>query len=212
MGKLSARVKRPFWVAGLNIALALTIGSSQAFANGGTYYIADKTDLAEIGSDAAALDGDYVVTASFKVDPADGDTYVTGIFTGTFNGNGKTISGLTKPLFSVIDSGLNYSETHISDLTLEAAAGGVTGSGILAEQVSMGTVIDNVDVRGKLFGVLAVGGLVGINDGTISNSSATGDVDGIGLVGGLVGVSFGTITDSYATGAVTGVDGVGGLV
>jgi hypothetical protein len=215
MEKLSATVKRPLWVAGLNIALALTIGSSQAFANGGTYYIADQTDLAEIGSDAAPLDGDYVVTTSFGVvaPVSGGSTYVAGNFTGTFDGGGFTISGLTKPLFEVIDGDDSGSVAkHISDLTLEAAAGGVTGSGILAIEVSSGTVIDKVDVRGKLFGGLSVGGLVGFNEGTISNSSATGDVNGDSNVGGLVGISYGTITDSYATGAVTGVYGVGGLV
>ena len=66
-----------------------------------------------------------------------------------------------------------------------------------------------------------IGGLVGLNQGSISASSATGGtVDGGGdkdRVGGLVGqiTHGGTITDSHATGAVNGGDGndrVGGLV
>jgi len=225
MKKLSAKVKRPLWVAGLNIALALTVGSTQAFANGGTYYIADESDLAEIGVEVIVddvpttprpLDGDYVVTENFVVDPIGGDTYVTGTFTGTFNGNGKTISGLTKPLFEIIDGNQSDAETTISDLTLEAAEGGVSGAGILAERVYSGTVIDNVDVTGDVIGGNEVGGLVGYNEGTISNSSATGNVTGSNSliyegVGGLVGANAGTISNSSAAVTVIGNNYVGGL-
>jgi The GLUG motif len=214
MKKLSAKIKHPLWVAGLNIALALTVGSTQAFANGGNYNIANKEDLVAIGElEGTPLSANYVVTESFSVDAAIGSTYVAGIFTGTFDGGGFTISGLTKPLFEVIDGNESSPTTTISDLTLVAAAGGVIGGAILAEQVSIGTVIDNVDVRGNVIGGFSVGGLVGFNVGTISNSSATGDVEGFAGVGGLVGASEGTITNSYATGDVTGLGGyIGGLV
>lgn len=58
-----------------------------------------------------------------------------------------------------------------------------------------------------------VGGLVGYNYlGTISNCYALGDVSGTSRVGGLVGDSRQTITDSYASGSVSGSSGVGGLV
>jgi hypothetical protein len=226
MGKLSARVKRPFWVAGLNIALALTIGSSQAFAGNITtvagllavtgiedYVLTRSLDLSTEDADESVLD-----TQSADVVTAGSSSYIPNGFTGTFDGGGFTIFGLTKPLFSAI--GGMGADTTVFDLNLEAApvdleaaTGGVIGAGILAEQVSMGTVIDNVDVRGNVFGEILVGGLVGVNEGTISNSSATGDVDGLGDVGGLVGYNDGgTITNSYATGAVIGNDYVGGLV
>jgi hypothetical protein len=215
MEKTSAKIKRPLWVAGLNIALALTIGSSQAFASGGTYYIADKTDLAKIGSVAAPLDGDYVVTTSFEVDPTNGDTYVTGTFTGTFDGGGLIISGLTKPLFDVIAGDELSPAATISDLTLRAdtVGVGVTGQGILAIVTYVGTDIENVHVVGNVNGEANVGGLVGINyGGTITNSSATGNVVGTNGVGGLVGYTSGTITNSYAIGTVSGTDDVGGLI
>ena len=71
-----------------------------------------------------------------------------------------------------------------------------------------------------------VGGLVGRNDGTISNSYATGAVESSfssssyynsSYVGGLVGENDGTINNSYATGTVTSYfrgrsSYVGGLV
>jgi hypothetical protein len=222
--KLSTKVKRPLWVASLNIALVLTVGSTQAFANG-SYSITSQNDLETIGvvvdvegvpTTPRPLDGDYVVTENFEVDPIGGDTYVTGTFTGTFNGNGKTISGLTKPLFEIIDGNQSDAETTISDLTLEAAEGGVSGAGILAERVYSGTVIDNVDVTGDVIGGNEVGGLVGYNEGTISNSSATGNVTGSNSliyegVGGLVGANAGTISNSSAAVTVIGNNYVGGL-
>ena len=68
----------------------------------------------------------------------------------------------------------------------------------------------NVDI----FGNHDVGGLVGWNEGEITNSYVTGDVTGRGETGGLVGVNHGSITDSRVIGTVTDVWGgsVGGLV
>lgn len=222
MEKLSTKVKRPLWVAGLNIALALTIGSSQAFANGGTYYIADKSDLAEIGVEVIVddvpttprpLDGDYVVTASFEVDPTDGDTYVTGTFTGTFDGGGLIISGLTKPLFDEI--GGDGDSSGISNLTLIAdELTGVSGRGILANGTDIGTEIVNVHGVGDVDGGASanVGGLVGtLGTGQINYSSFTGDVTGTNTVGGLVGEAYGNILNSTFSGTVTGERYVGGI-
>jgi hypothetical protein len=59
-----------------------------------------------------------------------------------------------------------------------------------------------------------VGGLVGdVTAGLITNDHASGTVTGEfgAFVGGLVGLNSATVTDSYATGAVSG-DSVGGLV
>jgi hypothetical protein len=66
-----------------------------------------------------------------------------------------------------------------------------------------------------------IGGLVGLQFGTLANSYATGAVAGTGAnsgnIGGLVGQSGGGISNVYATGAVTHgasgmASGVGGLV
>ena len=65
-----------------------------------------------------------------------------------------------------------------------------------------------------------VGGLAGINNGTVTNSYATGSVNGgpgnNDHIGGLAGSNNGMITNSYATGSVNGGPGnndhVGGLV
>ena len=215
MEKTPTKIKRPLWVASLNIALVLTVGSTQAFASG-PIEITDQVDLLAIGmNDSSPLSGDYVVTESFVVEAAIGSTYVAGTFTGTFDGGGFTISGLTKPLFGVI-AGDEYSPAAtISNLTLEAAGGGVSGAtiGILAVETYAGTDIENVHVVGNVNGESNVGGLIGINfGGTITNSSATGNVVGTNGVGGLAGYTSGTITNSYAIGIVSGTDDVGGLI
>ena len=57
-----------------------------------------------------------------------------------------------------------------------------------------------------------VGGLVGENGGTVSNSYSTGNVIGVAEVGGLVGENMGTVSNSYCTGNVAGAADVGGLV
>ncbi len=58
-----------------------------------------------------------------------------------------------------------------------------------------------------------VGGLVGINQGTIRNVSASGSVTGTGAddVGGLVGDNLGTLRNAGASGRVSGAEDVGGL-
>lgn len=58
-----------------------------------------------------------------------------------------------------------------------------------------------------------MGALVGVNEGTITNSFSTGRVTGDKQLGGLVRVNFeGTVTNSFSTGAVSGRTGVGGVV
>jgi len=56
------------------------------------------------------------------------------------------------------------------------------------------------------------GGLVGLNGGTVENSSFTGSVAGVYQVGGLVGYNNGTVIDSDSSGSVTGDQEVGCLV
>jgi len=79
--------------------------------------------------------------------------------------------------------------------------------------VEEGGVIENVGVvNGNVTGYDNAGGLVGKNEGTVSNSYSAGNVTGNANVGGLVGWNFkGTVTDTYSTGNVTGLDNVGGL-
>lgn len=77
--------------------------------------------------------------------------------------------------------------------------------------VNLGS-IEYTHVSGRLEGTVHVGGLVGENYGYIERSYAEADVKGDMGVGGLAGSNMGTILQSYATGAVTAaLYGAGGL-
>ena len=81
--------------------------------------------------------------------------------------------------------------------------------------VETGGVIENVGVNGNVTGYNDAAGLVGKNEGTVSNSYSTCNVIGNLNVGGLVGKSDnseGAVTNSYSSGNVTGDNNVGGLV
>jgi hypothetical protein len=205
MKKLSTKVKRPLWVAGLNIALALTVGSTQAFANA----INSVADLLAVSGDA-----NYVLMVDLDLsEETSGDpSYIPNGFTGILDGGGKTISGLTKPLFDEIGDGIS---SEISNLTLIAnESTGVSGRGILANETLDGTEIVDVHGVGDVDGGANanVGGLVGtLGTGEISESSFTGGVTGTNTVGGLVGLAYGDITDSTFSGSVTGERYVGGI-
>lgn len=95
--------------------------------------------------------------------------------------------------------------------------------GLVGQHGGTSTIHDsysNVTVTCKNYAYSSVGGLVGLNDATITNSFATGTVNGNGAndVGGLVGRNTGTITNCYASGMVNGgnyadsYQYVGGLV
>ncbi|POR43538.1 GLUG motif-containing protein [Methylobacterium sp. V23] len=141
-------------------------------------------------------------------------------FTGSLDGAGYTITGLTitRPsqsyvgLFGIIGSG-----GRVGDFGL--VGGSVSGNSAVGGLVGQngGTVIQSYATGSVTGGAKApsVGGLVGVNDsgGTVAQSYATGSVSGSGdYVGGLVGHNSGTISQSYATGSVTGSFYVGGLV
>jgi hypothetical protein len=77
--------------------------------------------------------------------------------------------------------------------------------------VNSGTV-SNCYSTGSVNGHIAVGGLIGVNSGTVSNCYSTGSVNGGNDVGGLIGVNSGTVSNCYSTGSVEGYYYVGGLV
>ena len=109
-------------------------------------------------------------------------------FAGTFDGQGFEISDLS---ISRVDTG------HVG----------------LFGYVGEKGVINNIGVvNAYVVGEWCVGGLVGINWGTVSNSYSDGSVSGSDQVGGLVGGNGGTVSNSYSTGSVSGDRHVGGVV
>jgi hypothetical protein len=57
-----------------------------------------------------------------------------------------------------------------------------------------------------------VGGLIGVNYGTVSNCYSTGSVNGKEVVGGLIGVNRETVSNCYSIVSVNGQNYVGGLI
>ncbi|MCR4267287.1 YDG domain-containing protein [Nitratireductor sp. ZSWI3] len=174
-------------------------------------------DLDMTGAFAANSGGYYGgVWSSAGFDPI--GIYSANPFTGSLDGQGHTISGLTidRPgedhvgLFAVTENAevkdLNLSGgSIIGDRVVGALAGDFNGGSITS-------VSSDISVEGSEF----VGGLVGSSQQftAISLASASGDVSGSGdAVGGLIGALFdGTLSRSYATGSVSGNSLVGGLV
>ena len=135
-------------------------------------------------------------------------------FTGSFDGDGYTISGLHIDRSITNGVGL-FGRTDSAALRNLALEGGsVTGDWYVGGLVGWndGGSIESSYAIGDVTGDNSVGGLVGNSSGTIESSYAIGDVTGNNNVGGLVGNSSGTIESSYAIGDVTGFRHVGGLV
>ncbi len=126
-----------------------------------------------------------------------------------FNGNGFKIHGLTigdgfpdgSGLFGTIDNSTirNLGVTKI-DIRVQNFGSRVGAIAAFSDR----STIDQVFASGTISNASDAGGLVGINQGSISNSYADVDIlNPLGLTGGLVGDnSFGTISRSYSIGFV----------
>jgi PGF-CTERM protein len=135
-------------------------------------------------------------------------------FTGSFDGDGYTVSNLTVNrsgedevgLFGAVGTTGTVENVTLADANVSGSdfVGGLVGT-------NRGTVRES-SATGNISGSSRVGGLVGENRGTVRESSATGTVSGSGFVGGLVGTNRGTVRESSAIGNVNGFSGVGGLV
>lgn len=140
-------------------------------------------------------------------------------YTGTFDGQGYTISGLyfNNPhssyvgLFGCIGANGKISNVGVWDsyFQFSALGGGVCG-------VNYGTVRDCKNT-GSVRGFSTIGGVCGLNEkgGIIENSFNEGTVSGTGdnaqQVGGVSGYNNGTIKSCYNTASVSGQESVGGV-
>ena len=137
-------------------------------------------------------------------------TYYDNSYTGTFDGGGHTITGLTfttNDEFAGLFGWLNRAGT-VKNVVMEGvqitsnqiyggSIGGVVGSG-------WGT-IENCSVSGSVSGTVYVGGVVGVQiGGSITGCSSSATVKGTVDVGGVAGQtnSSATLTACYATGNV----------
>ncbi len=151
-------------------------------------------------------------------------------FTGSFDGQGHVINGLTINrgtqdnigLFGYAGDGAHFSNIGLSNasITGRAFVGTLLGQGGNTDAVA----IDNAWSSGTVTSTStsqtqgAIGGLVGGMSGTIANSHSSATVTGHNRVGGLVGQmsvdsnanKIQQISNSYATGDVSATFGYGG--
>ncbi|HPO13523.1 MAG TPA: GLUG motif-containing protein [Candidatus Hydrogenedentes bacterium] len=217
---------RFLFVRGLLLYGILALGVLTS-AYGDAIPIASIEELQKIGNDAAyPLDGDYILTqdidASDTVNWNDGAGFepiginYDSFFSGSFNGQNHTISGLTinHPDEEELDVGLFRCMDDVGKIeNLGLLGGSITGGinvgGFVGRNYGS---VDNCYGTEPVAGINNIGVIVGWNSGEIMNCSATGGVTGEESVGGLAGANcYGRIAYCYATGAVAGVEYLGGL-
>ncbi|MDO8262573.1 MAG: GLUG motif-containing protein [Gallionella sp.] len=111
-------------------------------------------------------------------------------------------------------AGINFgaisNNSHVNNSTVTGGVSGDSVGGLVGW--NDGNISNSYVSNGNVTGATSVGGLAGWNTGIISNSYVNnGNVNGTWNVGGLVGNNSDTISDSYASGSVTGNNNVGGL-
>ena len=214
-----------YWFAGLVNGDTSIIGSGVQQNKAANAVL---TDNITINSDVLDENGNLITVKTFtQWTPIGGEeigAYVYTEYTGTFDGQGYTISGLYYSgssnyvgLFGYVGSGgqvknVNVADSYISNSYSSSSSRGITG-GVCGDN---GGTITNCSFDGSVNGngneVNDVGGVCGWNHGTITNCSNTGSVTGNGtgvnVVGGVCGYnsSYGTITNCYSTGSVSGTD------
>ena len=181
------------------------------------------------GQNSNTFDGNNYTITGLTINAGSTPSAFVGLF--NFISNSGVVRNVNLANFAFIANGPNsrigfLAAVNTGTVTQVSATGsfnttsdGVMFGGLVASNFVGGTIIGssaNVHFTGTGSTLSAgVGGLVGQNIGTISQSFAAGNVSGIGRVGGLVGFNSGTISQSYATGqtdSTGGGAGVGGLV
>ena len=135
-------------------------------------------------------------------------------FTGTFDGQGFEIGDM---FVGRLDTG------HVGLFGFVGETGVIKNAGVVNAYVvgdwcvgglvgiNWGSVINSYS-DGTVSGSDQVGGLAGGNGGSVSNSYSMGIVSGDRHAGGLVGACNGPVSDSHFTGSVSGESRIGGLV
>ena len=192
-------------------------------ADGGTRYIVSS--LAALEAWATEMKNDPTqnlnCTLAADIDLTGKEWTPIPNFSGTFDGNGKTITGLTINQPSTDNVGLFASIEDVGtvknlkldkvNVTANSNVGAIAGE-------NRGS-IENCSVSGSVTGSSNksnVGGIAGLHsEGTITDCHSSATVEGIAYVGGIAGqsnaiVGITTITACYSTGSVTATADIGG--
>ena len=124
-------------------------------------------------------------------------------FSGTLDGNGKTISGLTAPLFSTLD-GATVRNLTFDNINITTG----TNVGAVCGEATGNTCIYNC-------GILATNSTVSTDDdGYTKITSCSSTISGSGYVGGIVGLLDGSarVINCYSYAEIKNGSEVGGIV
>ena len=207
------------WQAGgeytYTVSLAAAKDLGYTIESDGSYTVTSADGLMNIAKlvNGGKTDINITLTADIDLTGKNWTPIGTGYsnkYTGTFDGGGHTIKGLTVTtndqfvgLFGYLDKagtvknvvmeGIQITSNHV---LMSGNTGGVVG-------YSWGT-IENCSVSGSVSGTNCVGGVVGSQKaGSIIGCSSSAIVKGTRYVGGVAGEKWGTMTACYATGNVT---------
>ena len=205
------------WQAGgeytYTVSLAAAKDLGYTIESNGSYTVTSADGLMNVAELVNGGKTDINITLDKNIDLTGKDwtpigTSFDNSYTGTFDGGGHTITGLTittKDQFVGLFGYLNRAGTvknvvmegvQITSNHMYGSTGGVAG-------FSWGT-IENCSVSGSVSGTKCVGGVVGAQKaGSITGCSSSATVKGTVCVGGVAGEKWGTMTACYATGNVT---------
>jgi hypothetical protein len=175
------------------------VSSSNSFAIRDLTGIYNEAQLAAIRTPAANLAKNYILAlagapALALTNPnwtPIGAAGATARFTGSFDGNGKTISGLTitgaatyRGLFGYIDTGsvvksISFANVNISGGQYTAVVAGYSGGTIENCSVTSGSVYSSTSMM--------IGGIAGSSTGLVQGCSTAINVSGGSRTGGIVG-------------------------
>ena len=194
------------------LALLLAAGclpQAAAKADGGVISIGSGAELLELAQ-SCSLDawsqGKWVeLTADISLEGVDFSPIP--IFGGVFDGNGHTISGLSLEgndcpagLVGILQAGGEIQNLHVTGRVTPSGDADTLG-GLVG--INHGTIA-GCTVQGTVRGSSRVGGLAGVNEagGQIVNCSFAGTVTGEHYVGGVVGENYGALIQCGNDGAV----------
>ena len=222
------------WQAGgeytYTISLAAAKDLGYTIESNGTYTVTSADGLMNVAELVNGGKTDINITLTADIDLTGKNwtpigTSFSNKYTGTFDGGGHTIKGLTVTIndqFVGLFGSIGYAGTvknvMMEDVQITSNHGSGFAGGVAG--FSDGT-IENCSVSGSVSGTVYVGGVVGAQwNGSTTGCSSSATVKGTVYVGGVVGQTNGgaTLTACYATGnviieidPVTNISG-GGLV
>ncbi len=195
---------------------------------GDPYWIVNVSDLQDMSTDLTAhykqvkdidasntsVPGHWANNAGAGFMPIGNNTTQ---FTGSFDGQGYTISNLYiyRPGGNPVGMfGRQLIGSNIGNTTLINAD--ITGGSNTAILIGFneGTV-ENCSVNGSVDGSVNVGGVIGENSGTGSkaiNCFSNTIIDSYSSSGGIAGINEGTVNNCQSYGQISGVNNLGGLV